>query len=211
MIVLKFKKNKQSDNTLKIQRRKTAQEWMPLTDIHAETVDMRDDTFTVALRIHPANIDLLSEGEKKKVIKSCHEAFNGLKIPIQDISIGRPVDLDGFLCELEDRIRSADDPIRKKLNSGYLKQASAMASSGDTLERRFYIIMSGKKEKKAREELKNKAMELATGLSSCGLNVVLADDNELMDMHFSFTHPGQAAIERVPLTTGPYLPTVYGG
>lgn len=208
---MKILKKNDMGNSQAADKKKTAQQWMPIVDINAGAVIQKNNEFTVALRLYPVNIDLLSDNELAKIISICHEAINGLNMSFQTISMGRPVDLDEHLNKLDEKMRSTDDPIRKQLSAGYLRQASEMARSGNTLERRFYLIIKGQQEKKAREELKNKAMEIASNLIPCGLGAELLNDVELMDMHFCFSHPGQAAIERVPETTGPYLPPTYGG
>lgn len=79
-----------------------------------------------------------------------------------------------------------------------------MAASGETLERKFYFVSSGDDE----NEIKNKLMEISSFFKTSELNAKMCQDLELVNLQFLFTHPAQAAFERVK-STGPYLPPVY--
>ncbi|MCX7884649.1 MAG: hypothetical protein N2448_06430 [Caloramator sp.] len=196
------KNNNKSKN--KESRNKSTQEWLPVSDVVNGTIYRKDGIKVAALQIEPINIDLFSEKEKIRIISALHEIINGLKCNVQILAIGRPVDLDGYLKGLDEKIKNTDNYIKKKLLQGYAKQAAAMAASGETLERKFYFISSGNDE----NELKNKLMEISSLFKTSELNAKMCQDLELVNLQFLFTHPAQAAFERIK-STGPYLPPVY--
>lgn len=182
-------------------------EWLPIEDIVGGTISRKDGYIIAALSIQPINIDLLSEREIKRIISGAHEAINGLQISIQIVSIGRPVDLDGYIKSQNNIKEETQDMIRKRLLQGYIKQAAEMASGGDVVERKFYILMADKKINTSRDEIINRLKELSGNLMSAGLITRVCEDRELINLNFMFMHPAQAAYERAPNTTGPYLPS----
>lgn len=192
-----------------MQDAKAAQEWMPIHDIKDHIAYRRDHHLVVAIRVQPVNIHLLSEKEQVVKIKSLHEALNGIDFPIQIFSVARPVDLDGYITKLEQKKDDADFK-RKRLLDGYIKIAASKASSGEALERSFYVIFSQKKDKFNEAYIYEQALEIANNLSSAGLYSNVCDEQELRDLYFVLTHPVQASVERSP-DSNFVLPMVYKG
>jgi len=191
-------------------KQKSAQEWLPVRDIQNSLLYRKDKHLVAVLKIEPVNISLLSENEKKRIITAFHEVINGLREPIQILSIGRSVDLDGYIAGLEQKQESVEFG-RKKLLKGYIRQAAEMASGGDTRERRFYILLSQKQGKHAEDELLNRARELAGNISGTGLSTGLCIGKQIIDLLFTFHQPGQTAFERAPDFAGPYMPPITKG
>jgi hypothetical protein len=189
-------------------RRKSAQEWIPIKDVKNCIIYRRDGVLTAVIEVRPINISLLSENEKKRVISALHEVLNGLQEPVQWLSIGRAVDLDGYTASLERKSQETQDFVRKQLLKGYIRQAAEMASGGDTLERKFYVLISQKAGKYAEDELLNRARELAGNISSAGLSAEVCSDRQIVELLFTFFQPARSAYERAPDCTGPYMPPI---
>lgn len=187
-------------------KKKTAQEWIPVKDIHDNIAYRRDGHLVLALKVEAVNLDLLSKNEVKRIISSLHEVLNGQQEKFQIMTIGRPVDLDSYIGDLQSISSLTDNTARKRLLQGYIKQAASMASGGEVLERRFFIILSHAPDKMAVEELTNRARELSSNLIVCSLKTEVCTDQEITNLLFNFTHPAQSAYERV--NTGPYLPPI---
>ncbi|WKV10343.1 hypothetical protein Q2T46_02970 [Thermoanaerobacterium sp. CMT5567-10] len=186
-------------------RKKAVQDWFPVKDIGDDTILLKDGRYVCALRVWPLNIGLKSESEKKKIIQSMYETLNGLKDTMQIFSIGRPVDLDSYIGFLQSKSKEEVNMTKRKLLQEYLKYVASIVTSGEAIERRFFIMISGKE----KEELKVKIYELASNLEKSGLKSDITTDQELIDVLFSFTHPAQAAFEKAPAFNGPYLPPVF--
>lgn len=206
----KVKKKPKEQHQAEI-KQKTAQEWLPVRDIQDLLLYRRDKQIVVVLEVTPVNISLLSTNEKKRIIAALHEVLNGLQEPVQWLSIGRSVDLDGYIIGLEQKAAETPDFVRKRLLKGYIRQAAEMASGGDTLERKFYILLSQKAGKHSEEELLNRAREMAGNLGATGLNAELCSSQKIIELLFTFFQPAQAAFERAPDHAGPYMPPVLKG
>lgn len=203
-----FKKEKSSvKERAKIEetKRKTVQEWFPVKDVAEDMILLKDGRYVCVLKVMPLNIGLKSENEKKRIIETVHEALNGFKDSMQIFSIGRPIDLDPYINFLQTKSREETSTIKKRLLQEYLKYIASIVTSGEAIERRFFIMLSGKE----KDEIKVKAHELAVNLEKSGLKVEVAMDQDIIDLLFSFSHPSQAAFEKAPVFNGPYLPPVY--
>ncbi|MCT4584054.1 MAG: hypothetical protein N4A54_03930 [Peptostreptococcaceae bacterium] len=196
----KKKENEVSEEKLEQQRReKTAQQWIPIADIEGNIVYRKDNILVGALRVQPENLNLLSDREKRRKVESLAEELNGERESLQIFCIGRPVDLNNYLEWLQEKAKMEQDFTRKQVLKGYIQQASQMAASGEITERRFYIMITKKYEKRAEEELMNRLNELQTKLSTAELTTNICKDDELMDLFCLFANPIQASFEKTEI------------
>ncbi|MBJ6360504.1 hypothetical protein ACFOQM_04145 [Paenibacillus sp. GCM10012307] len=199
----------------------STQSWMPVTDVFNGFMHRRDGSIITAIRIQPVNFELLSDNEKYAKIKSFEEVLNGIEYTFQIISIARPVDLDNFITRMEElksnvtetksetkeelqqeikKINKEDD-IRNRLLNSYMSHAAALATSGETVERQFYILLDQKLGKTTQKDeilLFQRTNELASNLVGADLIAHVCNDEELRDLLFIFTNSNQAAFERAP-------------
>ncbi|MGG2201882.1 hypothetical protein [Paenibacillus validus] len=191
----------------------STQSWMPIKDIYNGFIHRKDGALIAAVRVQPVNFNLLSDNEKLRKIKALEEVLNGVDYAFQIISIARPVDLDGYIASLDEMKNNAADRIKSRLLGGYMTHAAAMATSGEALERQFYILLEQPGSKKIQQDeaiLLRKSSELASSLTSADLGGHVCNDEELRDLLFIYTNPNQAAYERAPVTQT-ILPTVFVG
>lgn len=175
----------------------TAQQWIPIVDIEGDIVYKKNNIIAAVLRVQPDNIDLLSDNEKKRKVEALAEGFNGEQEPLQIFCIGRPVDLNNYLEDLQEKAKIEQDFTKKMVLKGYIHQASSMAASGEIVERRFYIIVTKQvTDSKSEDELTNRINELQIKLTQAELTSEKCTDDELMDVFSMFANPAQAAFER---------------
>ena len=196
----KKKESVTSEQAEKQRRERTAQQWIPVLDIENSLVYRKDNTLLVMLRVQPDNLELLSDKEKRRKVDSLAEQLNGETEGLQIFCIGRPVDLNNYLEWLQEKAKMEQDFTRKAVLKGYIHQASEMASSGETTERRFYIILTKTAGGKAEEELLDRVKDLRNKLSQSELKSEICKDDELMDVFSLFANPVQASFERTELT-----------
>lgn len=202
-----FGKNKKSEEqTISPTQIPSVQDFYPIVDIHNSIKVRRDGHLLAAIAIEPYNISLLSEKEQIRKILSLNEVFNGFARYFQQFCIGRPVDLDGYIAELRNKMEAEVNVIKKRIIQNQIKKAARVASGGEVLERKFYLLFTEVPSKMAREELIERIREVGSELTQRNLRSHLCTDKELLELEFLFTHPSQAAYERVPEYAGYYLP-----
>jgi hypothetical protein len=181
------------------QRERTANQWVPVADIDGNIVYRKDNILVGMLRVQPLKLDLLSDNEKKRKVEALAEELNGENEGLQIFCIGRPVDLNNYLEWLQDKAKQEQDYTRKRVLKAFIKEASNTASSGETVERRFYIIITKTVGNKAEEELTNRLRDLQHKLSSAELVSSICKDDESMDVYSLFAHPIQASFEKATI------------
>ena len=180
------------------------QAWLPVRDV-ADGVMVRADGCPVAaVRVLPAALGLLSEGERQRRIAGLHEAIQGLGARVQLVTLPRPIDLDGHLGDLRGRLGAATGP-RRELLAGYARCVRTLAGGGEALEHRHYVLIPGGPGCGS-EELRLRATEFASALGRAELAAHLCEEAEVLDLLFSFLHPLHAALERAaPPVAAPRL------
>lgn len=195
-ILTKKNKNVPSEATIQQKREMTAQQWIPVADIDKGIVYRKDNTLVGFLRIQPENLELLSDNEKRRKIEPLANCINGETEGFQIFCIGRPVDLNNYLEWLQEKAKLEQDFTRKMILKGYIQQASQMASSGETTERRFYLIITKPADNKAELELLTRLKDFQVKLSQADLTTDICTEDEIMDVLSLFANPVQAAYER---------------
>lgn len=200
-----FKKKKveeiSEEEKVQQKRERTAQQWIPVADIDGPTIVRKDDVLVKMIRIFPENLDLYSDREKRRKIEALAEGLNGETEHFKFFCIGRPVDLNIYLSWLQDKAKQESDFVRKNLLKGYIQQASKMASSGETMERRFYIVLTKPNGNKALMELNSRVEEFKEKFSDAELEAVICDEDEMMDVLDLFANPNQAGVEKTTITS----------
>lgn len=180
----------------------SVQSWIPVEDIDQYHMLRRDKWYVSAIRVYPKNIDLLSKREIFNLVQSFSEVANGLPTHYQFFCVGRPVDLDGYIDHLEQLKANTKDVIRKKILTSQIREAAETAISGEALETLFFMLFASKNKTELLEQVK----QILIDMKNKDLNGYILDHKELMDMNFVFTHPVQAAFERMPEETRDYIP-----
>ncbi|HBQ26677.1 MAG TPA: hypothetical protein DD791_09830 [Syntrophomonas sp.] len=204
---LPFKKKEKKAVIPEQLKKKAAQDWLPFQDITSSFIYRRDGELVAVLRVEPLNITLKSENEKKRIITAMHEALNGQLEPIQIFCLPRPVDLDTYLERLQQQARETLYQTKKRLLQEYIQYVATVVRGGEAIEHRYYVLLSQKPGKHAKEELSQRSFELASNLGRSSLKITVCDDTAILDMLFSFLQPTQAAFEPTPVGVG--LSTIY--
>lgn len=191
-----------TEEAAKQTKKKTAQQWIPIVEINGNIVYRKDGYMFGAIRVQPENLNLLSDKEKRRKVESLTEQLNGENEPMQIFCVGRPVDLSNYLEWLQDKAKMEQNFTKKNVLKGFIEQATQMVYSGAAIERRFYVIVSKKRENKAEIELQNKLKELQIKLTQAELTVDICSDDELIDVFSLFASPIQAAFEKNEYSSG---------
>ncbi|BDG59773.1 hypothetical protein [Caldinitratiruptor microaerophilus] len=171
--------------------------WFPVQDVDDAVLVRRDGALVAGLWVLPVNLSLCSSAEQGRIIAAVHEALNALQHPAQILSVARPVDLDAYVRGLEARLQEVD-PARQRLLRPYIRYVSGLVASGEALERRYYVLLPQPPGPGAREELLRRAAELAERLRRADLEAHVLGGRELLDLLHTWSHPAQAAFERLP-------------
>lgn len=118
-----------------------AQDWLPIQDLREGCLFRPDGGVVAGVLIAPYALTLKSDREVRHLIAAFQAALNSLSVPWQILSVGRPVDLDIYLQDLDQAV-SESDARRKPLLREYVKWVSGLVRSGQTTERRYYLLLT---------------------------------------------------------------------
>lgn len=208
MINLFAKRNTQKKPVLSSTN--STQNWIPIRDVYDSVIHRKDGYLVAGIFVSPVNIHLLGDTEKVSIIHAFEEVLNGIDEDFQIISIGKPVDLDGYINYLNTKRLNEHNFIKQRLLANYMNTAAHMATSGEALDRMFYILIQQKTSKNYqmdKNDLLSRANRIALNLSGSGLKADVCNDEQLRDLLFVFFNQNQAAYERAP--EGFTLPTIF--
>lgn len=204
----KKKEKKQASKT--VNPNPSVQGWLPVKDIDNSILKRKDNVNVGIVKTESINISLLTEDEGKNIIRQLSEVLNGIDHNYMWFTMPKPVDLDGFIEELEDLKSKETDFIRRKILEEDIRDAAIMASDGEAFDRHYYFIHDIETSSEQDENiLLKRSQELAEELTGIGLRSQVSDDQEIRELLFTFMNPVQASFERTP-KDGPYLPPLYG-
>lgn len=203
-----FASRRRSSKAITVEEVKQAspQEWIPVKDISGLILYRKDGHVVAGVTVEPINFELLSKREKRGIILSFKDSLNGLNEHFQFLSIGRPVDLDGYIKGLEEIKQSTDNIIKKKLLQSYAKQAAEIASSGEVQERKFFILFEIEFDKYAVDDITNIVKDFSNSVSASQLKTSLINEKDHIAVNYLLAHPVQAAYERPPVSAAAQLP-----
>ena len=183
------------------------QDWLPVRDVRGGLILRSDGTAVAVVRVEPAPFALLSDADRERRIAAVHEAIQGLPGPAQIVVTSRPIDLDGYLLDLERRIAEAEG-ARRSLLRGYLGYVRGLAAGGEATERRFHVLLVGEAGRADGEAVLQRASELAAALARADLAAHVCDDCEVTGLLFAFLHPARAGTESAdePAPAARYVP-----
>ncbi|MGG3471570.1 hypothetical protein ABES02_29400 [Neobacillus pocheonensis] len=189
------------------------QKWIPFDDVYNYYVHRKDGYLLSYVQVQPVNITLLSKNEQRRKIQRLNEVLNGIDYDYQFLSIPRPADLDGYIAGLEAKKNKQQNTMKRRILNNNIVHASSMASNGEAMERQFYYILyiqEGKEIAKVEKQLYRRSFELANKLSSTAeLPSHVCEEQECRNLLFLFLNPLQAAYERAPVGSGPYIHSIY--
>jgi len=119
-----------------------AQDWLPVRDLHDGGLVRPDGAVVAGIQISPYSLTLRSIREQRFAIQLLAGALNGLDCPWQWYSAYRPVDLDPYLHALQDQITGHSAGRQRTLLLEYTQWATQLIRSGQTLERKYYLLMT---------------------------------------------------------------------
>lgn len=187
----------------------TVQQWLPVHDILPGGILQRRDGYLVgAVRVEPRNISLLSEPERRRLLRGVQAAINplaGTSVHLQFLSLARPIDLDAYLRRLDAALPELS-PARQRLLRAYIRHVADLVAGGEAFERRHYLLLAHPPGKHAMDQLRQHLADLAARLRQADIAATVVDDRELIALLYVFHHPVQAAFERP--ATAPYLTTL---
>jgi len=175
----------------------TAQQWLPVADIHDGCLFRPDGGVVAGVTLAPYSLMLKSESERTSVIHAFQAALNGLTVPWELLSLYRPVDLDAYLAGLDRRLATVTGPRRQVLRD-YTRWVQQQIQGGELVERRYYLFLT-RFGSDAVADHRQTLRGLIDDLSRIrGFQAACMTDADWREVLFLLFHADRAAVEPIP-------------
>jgi hypothetical protein len=188
---------------------------LALEAIEDDVLRLAGDDYRAVLEVGSVNFGLQGEAEQEVVVASFAAFLNGLTFPIQILVRVLPVNVDGYLHELEEKARRLPDELAE-LARDYVTFLRKLARNRTLLERRFYLVVPAELEtsngrqgwpfnrkvqtpgmEAARRQLTLRCEEVERQVGRCGLTARRLSTGEISELIYACWCPDLARVQRL--------------
>jgi hypothetical protein len=142
------------------QNQVTANEFINVRDIHDRFLYARDGQIIAYIKISPISIDLFSDNEKEQMCRILTAELSGVQKPFKFLAVSRPVDITPLVNENTELLYKTSDQKQKEILRNEILVISNYATSGEVIERQFYIMLWNKYREGIESELLKECEEI---------------------------------------------------
>ncbi|WZL72049.1 hypothetical protein QBE52_13180 [Clostridiaceae bacterium 35-E11] len=184
-----LKRPKQLKNDQINENQKTAQEFVNVKDIHDRFLYTRDGQIIAYIKIHPISIDLFSESEKEQISKVLTAELSSVQKPFKFLAVSRPVDITPLVNEYQSLLSETTDQKQKELLRHEIMEISNFATSGEVIERNFFIMLWSRYREGIESDLIKECQEMIQKFDSVNIHCDIIKEQEITRLCNSINNP----------------------
>jgi len=188
---------------------------LTLEAIEDDVLCLPGDEYRAVLEVGSVNFGLQGEAEQEVVVASFAAFLNSLTFPVQILVRVLPIDVEGYLHDLEERGRRLTDELAELVRD-HITFLRKLARNRTLLERRFYLVVPAELEasnghqgwrlgrkaqtpgmEAARRQLTFRCEEVERQLGRCGLTARRLSTGELAELFYACWCPDLARVQRL--------------
>lgn len=185
--------------------------------------------YRAVLEVSSLNFALQGEVEQEAIVAGFAAFLNGLSFPVQILVRVLPIDVEGYLRELENRALDLPEGLAD-LARDHAAYVRRLASRRTLLERRFYLMVPAQSDRPqalpvwpfgrraapddagpARRQLTFRCEEVRRQLGRCGLSARRFDSTEIAQLLYACWCPELSRRQRVRRDLDEYASVVVSG
>lgn len=186
---------KDSSKSQGSQASKYTEDWIPVRDINNGAIILDNKFKVTGVKIRPRNIFILDQASQDAVITSLTNFYNTIDFEFWLISADRPVDISGYLAQLQLLYNQATSPVMRKMINQDIEKAN-MFMDNNVTDTEYYILFKEKDDGVIQKRMRT----LITGLSNCGLDSAPTSNEDLRVVLDNFLNGGGATEFRTVTT-----------
>jgi hypothetical protein len=202
----------------------STQAHLPFVGVEDGIVIMPDGSYRAVLAVGATNFSLKSQQEQEAIIVTYQNFLNSLNYSIQIVMQSRTLDLEPYLKKLEDGIPNQRNDLIKQQTADYAAYMRELITAANIMDKRFYVVIpyspiqvskqsflsslfpkgnagpikiDQKQFEVHRDELKQRAAIIGSGLSTMGLKVTALDTDDVIRLFYNCYNIDLAAEERI--------------
>lgn len=181
------------------EKQKTAQEFVNVKDIHDNFLYTRDGQIIAYIKIHPISIDLFSDNEKEQISKVLTAELSSVQKPFKFLAVSRPVDITPLVNEYQSILSETTDQKRKELLRNEIMEISNFATSGEVIERNFFIMMWSPYRQGVEPDLIKECREMIQKFESVNISSDIIKEQEIVRLCNLINNPAYTHIENMDI------------
>jgi hypothetical protein len=162
------------------ENQKTAQEFVNVKDIHDRFLYTRDGQIIAYIKIHPISIDLFSDSEKEQISKVLTAELSSVQKPFKFLAVSRPVDITPLVNEYQSLLLETTDQKQKELLRHEIMEISNFATSGEVIERNFFIMIWSRYREGIESDLIKECKEMIQKFESVNISSDIIKEQEIV-------------------------------
>ena len=189
---------------------------LSLEAIEDEVVLLARSQYRAVLEVSGVHFGLQGEAEQEAIIGGFAAFLNSLSFPTQVLVRVLPIDIDGYIGELERRARQEMSENLAALARDHVAFVRRLARNRTLLERRFYLVIpadtestgsrgtwsmvrrrGGRDGAAARKQLVIRCEEVERQLGRCGLSARRLGNGELAQLYYACWCPELSRVQRL--------------
>lgn len=173
----------------------TANEFINVLDIRDQFLYTRDGQIIAYLNISPISMDLFSDTEKENICRALTAEFSSLQKPFKFLAVSRPVDIAPLVNEYAKMLSETTDQKQKELLRNEIMTISNYATSGNVIERKFYIMLWSKYVTGIEADLLKECKEFMSKFESVNMSCEVIKEQEIVRLCNLINNPAYACVE----------------
>lgn len=115
--------------------------YIPFTEIHDDTLILKNGGIRAVLRTTSINFNLKSEEEQNALSYGYQSFLNSLEFPIQIVIRSRKLDVDKYIDSLKVKVKDQTNPLLQKQTYEYIDFVSRLVEYADIMEKDFLVVV----------------------------------------------------------------------
>ena len=114
---------------------------MKISEIHDNTVVLKNGGLRTVLKTSSINLHLKSEEEQNAVIFSYQNFLNSIEFPIQILVRSKKLDLDNYIAKLKKIESKQENRLLQEQTAEYIEYIQKLIEYADIMKKEFYVIV----------------------------------------------------------------------
>lgn len=162
-----------------------AESWIPIKNINNGMIELDNKQYVTGVKIIPRNIFILDQNTQDNILIALKNFYNTLDFEFWLMSVDRPVDIAGYLSNLQILYNETQSNYARKLITQDIDKAN-MFMNDNVTDIEYYILFKDKNI----DTLQKRIRAVILGLNSCGLNAIGVSNSDLRVMLDGFLNGG---------------------
>jgi hypothetical protein len=192
VILLLYKKNriKFSKKQVKDDNLITVQKFINVKDIRKNFLYTRDNKIFTYIRIYPIDVHLLSKREQESKTNILTKEISVIQKPFKFLAVSKPTDISSLIGEYQEILITSIDQKQKEILRKEMLAVSDFATTGEAMERLFYVVLWDEYEEEIESEIIKVANDFISAYNTIGVKSEILKEREIYGLCNLVNNPG---------------------